>query len=461
MKPFLRNFAPVLLLLAQVSANAGMLDNHPGRWMGELTLPDGRVLKLGAEIFKRADGSAWASFASPDQGAYDIPMKSVSETGGTALLELGFGSMTLTWADDHFKGEWKQGGAAFPLDLKQVADFPRKVRRQTPVAPMPFERTLAIPSADGVMLGATLSMPASANRPNLVILVHGSGPQTRDEEVEGHRTFAVLADHLARQGIAVLRYDKRGISRSTGDYANHTQAQLADDVGAVVRAMRATREFRHVGVLGHSEGPMLAARYAAGHPGAIDFIVSLAGVGLPGIDLMLLQDRMEAADHGADAAAVERLMPYVRDYYRIVMTQDDPAARVAALKALYDGLSAEDRALVVKHRMNQGTLSTAMAAQPMLPALLKANPVPDWRAVRCPVLVLNGSLDRQVPVESMNGIVAALKAGGNRKVESAVMPSLNHMFQTAKTGKTDEYGALDETISPEVLSKVTSFIRKQ
>src|SRR5205823_2767986 len=131
---------------------------------------------------------------------------------------------------DHFKAEWKQGGMAFPLELKRVDGFPEKHRPQTPAAPFPYaEEQLAIPAADGVTLGATLTIPAGVVKPNVVILVHGSGPATRDELVEGHRTFAVLADYLARHGVAVLRYDKRGISRSTGDYDKHTQPQLADD----------------------------------------------------------------------------------------------------------------------------------------------------------------------------------------------------------------------------------------
>ncbi|HEX9146639.1 MAG TPA: alpha/beta fold hydrolase, partial [Candidatus Binatia bacterium] len=268
----------VILLALNVSAQAGVLADHPGHWMGELKIPNGPTFKSGVEVFTRADGSTWASFASPDQGAYDIPVARIAEEGNTAQLELGFASMKLTWVADHFHGEWSQGGKTFQLEaLRQVADFPKKTRRQTPVAPFPYkEETLAIAAADKVMLAATLSMPRGVVNPNVVILVHGSGPQTRNEENQGHQPFAVLADYLARQGIAVLRYDKRGISRSTGDYANHTQTQLANDLYAVTQAMRSRKQFSRVGVLGHSEGPMIAAAVAAKHPGSVDFLVSLA-----------------------------------------------------------------------------------------------------------------------------------------------------------------------------------------
>ncbi len=452
----------ILLLAVQSLAHAGVVKDHPGHWMGDLKLPDGQVFKNGVEFFRRADGSAWASFASPDQGGYDVPVKSIDEKGDTVALQLGFATMTMTWMHDHFKAEWKQGGTTFPLELKRVAAFPKKLRPQTPVAPFPYtDEALSIPGANGVVLGATLSIPKGVVKPNVVILVHGSGPATRDEENEGHRTFAVLADHLARQGIAVLRYDKRGIARSTGDYENHTQVELADDLSAVVRAIKARPQFGRLGLIGHSEGPMIAATVAAREPASVDFLVSMAGVGLPGLDMILLQDRLGARDNGASPEEVNQLMVYVRHFYEIVIAQADKDVRIAALKSMQAALPEADKALIAKYKMNEGSLSLESAAQPSSRVLLMANPQADWRAVRCPVLVLNGSVDHQVPPESLAGIVASLHEGGNKKVESAVIPSLNHLFQTAKSGAEDEYAAIDETIAPVVLQRIAAFTRKQ
>lgn len=463
MKNLFPKLLPLALLFALHSgAQAGVVADHPGYWMGDLTLPDGEILKTGVEIFKRADGSAWASFAVPDQGAYDIPVNSMEEKDNTVELRLGFAEMRMTWAGGHFKAEWKQGGKAFPLELKRVDGFPRKLRPQTPVAPFPYsEEAIAIRSVDGVTLGATLSVPKGVAKPNVVILVHGSGPMTRDEAIAGHRIFAVLADHLARQGVAVLRYDKRGIARSSGDYKNHTQPQLADDLNAVVNAVKARRQFRRLGLIGHSEGPMIAATVAARQPASVDFLVSMAGVGLPGRDLILLQDRLLAKDHGASPEEIEQLMVYIRRFYDIVIAEADSGARLAALDAFQKSLPDADKALIAKYKMNTGTLSPEVAAQPFVRVLLMADPRADWRRVTCPVLALNGSLDLQVPPESLAGIVASLGEGGNKKVESAVIPSLNHLFQTAKTGSETEYGVIEETIAPVALQRIAAFVRKQ
>ncbi|HTL98306.1 MAG TPA: alpha/beta fold hydrolase, partial [Holophagaceae bacterium] len=207
----------------------------------------------------------------------------------TVELDISIARLTLTWSKDHFHGEWKQGGAPLTLELKPVAEFPKTVRPQTPKPPFPYKNeTLAIASEEGVTLGATLSIPEGMAHPNVVILVGGSGPGTRDEEVAGHKSFAVLADHLTRQGVAVLRYDKRGVSRSTGNYRQLTSAQLVDDLNAVVRAMKARKQFNRLGLVGHSEGPEIAAAVAAAHPDSVDFLVSLAGVGLNGLDAMLV-----------------------------------------------------------------------------------------------------------------------------------------------------------------------------
>ena len=453
--------ALALLVALEPVAHAGVVADHPGYWMGDLTLPDGRVLKSGMELFKRADGSAWASFASPDQSVYDIPVIHVEERGDTAQITLPFGDMTITWAGTSFKAEWHQGGASFPLELKRVSAFPHRTRPQDPVGPFPYtEKTIAIPGADGVMLGATLSIPKGVIKPDVVVLVHGSGPETRDEEVAGHRVFAVLADHLLRQGIAVLRYDKRGVSRSTGDYEHHTQSQLVDDLAAVVDALKARHEFGRLGLIGHSEGAQIAAAVTASKGRSIDFLVSLGGVGLPGTDLILLQDEQAAKDRNASTEDITRLMRYVRGFYQIVIAEPDNAARVAALKAYQDALPDTDKDLIAKYEMNRGTLSLDLAAQPFLRVLLMADPRPDWRRVRCPVLALNGSLDHQVPVQSLSGIAAALSEGGNKRVESVVVPSANHLFQTAKTGSEAEYGEIEETIAQAVLNKISAFFRK-
>jgi pimeloyl-ACP methyl ester carboxylesterase len=464
MNPYFYNASVVALAAAlQSIASAGILQEHQGRWMGQIEVPDGPTLKIGAELFTRADGSYWASVSSPDQNVYDIPVKSIKESEDTLELDLVFAAMKLTWGKDHFNSEWIQGPAPLVLSMHQVKEFPKKKRPQAPKAPFPYKDvTLGIASKDGVTLGATLSIPNGKVNPKLVILVHGSGPGTWDEELAGHQPFAVLADYLARRGVAVLRYDKRGISRSTGDYENHTLPQLVDDLHAVVLAMNARKQFSQIGLIGLSEGPHIAAAVAAQNPDTVKFVVSLAGTGLPGIEMLLLQDRVWAKDHGANPAEVEQLMVYVRAYYDAIVINTEVQPRIEALQALYDRLSPEEKTLVEKHKMNEGTLSLSWAAKPFLRASLLSDPQIAWRRVRCPVLALNGGLDHQVPAkENLAGIIAALHAGENEKVESAELPSLNHLFQTAKTGAEDEYVTIDETLAPIALHRIAQFVIKQ
>lgn len=464
MKSTLLHAVSLLALIAvQPAARADTLRDHSGRWMGDLKLPNGAVLKIGAEFYTRADGAPWASVASPDQGAYDIPVKSIRrEPGDAVVLDIDNATLKLTWVQDHFRGEWTQGNT-LPLELRHVAAFPMQSRVQTPRPPFPYKETLlAIRSKDGVTLGATLTIPRAPARPNVVVLIAGSGPQTRHVDMFGHHLFDVLADHLARQGVAVLRYDKRGVARSTGDYYGHMLPDLEDDAYAAIRALAARKQFGRIGLVGHSEGSQIAAAVAAHHPEAVDFIASLAGPGVSGVELVLLQDRLSAYDLGAKPEEVERIMSYVKQYYETVLATPDGEPRVAALKALYAGLAPEDQELIRKYHMNEYALMPEMAAQAFLPVSLRNDPHTYWSKVRCPVLVLNGSLDHQLPAkEHMAGIVDALKAGGNVHVEAAVMPSLNHGFQTASTGKDDEYARIDETMAPIAMQKVADFVLAQ
>lgn len=456
-------FALLSLIAYQSAALAEPLHEHLGRWMGDLKSPDGAVVKIGAELYKRADGMPWASVSSPDQGVYDIPVKSIRiGPDKAAVLDIDIATLKLTWMHDHFQGEWTQG-TTLPLELRQVTAFPMPTRPQTPRPPFPYrEESVAIQSKDGVTLGATLTVPRTPAHPNVVVLIAGSGPQTRHVDMFGHHMFDVLADHLARQGVAVLRYDKRGVARSTGDYYGHTLPDLEDDAYAAVRALATRKQFGRIGLLGHSEGGQIAAAVAARHPEAVDFIVSLAGLGISGLDLNLLQDHQWARDHGASTEETVRMTPYLRKFYQTVLDTPDGEPRIAALEALYAALTPEEQGLITKYHMNEFSLSPKMAAQPFMSVALKADPRSDWSKVRCPVLVLNGSLDHQVPAEENTaGIRAALGAGRNVRVDWAVLPGLNHGFQTATTGKPDEYDKIDETMAPVAMQKVADFVRAQ
>lgn len=451
-----------LLAAALSAAHADVLSDHPGIWLGDMKIPDGPTIRIGAELFTRADGTPWASVASPDQGAYDIPVTGVRETGDTLRLELDGASLTLTWGSaGDVVGVFQQGeGPALSFPLTKVAAFPKKVVPQTPKPPFPYrDESLVIRSTDGVTLGATLSVPVDVARPNAVALVHGSGPWARDAGGQ----FTVLADALARQGIAVLRYDKRGIARSTGRYDTHTKDDLAEDLHAVLQSLRARPEFNRVGVIGHSEGPGIGAMVAGRDPQSVDFLVSLAGVGLPGVDMLVLQDRVTAIANGATPAEAEQFVRYARTWYAAIVAHADGATRTAALQALEAARSPDYIAMADRLQMNQGSLSlgNGFADKGFLRATLLADAPRDWRGVKCPVLALNGSIDRQVPVENLSGIVKSLAAGGNRNVESAVLPSINHALQTAVTGAESEYATIEELIAPVVIERVAAFVRKQ
>ncbi len=455
--------ALAVLLAVQPVAQAGVVKDHQGHWLGVMKIPNGPTLKIGAELFTKVDGTPGALSVSPDQGAYDMHVQGITETGDSALLDLSFAKLKLTWDKDHFNCELQQGPGVFPFQMTQVKAFPTPPRPQTPAAPFPYkEHALAIASTGGIVLGATLSVPTGVANPNVVVLVNGSGDSTRDENILGHQLFAVLADHLARNGVAVLRYDKRGVGRSSGDYAQHTGAQLIDDLNAVAKMLKGRKGFSRVGLVGHSEGAGIAAAVAARDPKSVDFVVSMAGIGLSGLDTIVLQDRVEATDHGANPAETERIMLYVRQFYDITIAQADAGARVAALKDMLASLTPEDRALVAKYKMNIGSLSLAEAEKPAMRALLMSDPQKDWRMVRAPVLVLNGSLDHQVTAdENLAGIMAALKAGANKHAQSELLPSLNHLFQTAKTGKVDEYGSIEETMAPIAMQRIARFASRQ
>ena len=451
-------------LAATAIAHAGVVDDHYGRWMGKLSIPNGPTLRLGLELLARADGSPGGRLVSPDQGDFNVPVDRVTESGGQIEVSAAVVGMRLRLhaSGEHLEGEILQGPYTLPFLLARTDDLGEPARPQTPKAPLPYRsESLSITTKDGVVLSGVLTRPTGIRPVTAIVLLAGSGPTDRDESVAGHKLFAVLADALTRRGYAVYRYDKRGVMRSTGDYVSATEAQFAPDGEAAVEALLARKDIARVGLLGHSEGGLLAPLIAASHPANIAFVISLAGPGLKGEALMLSQDLAAYRKRGLTEAQIAILTAYGQRFYDLIVAKADVAERMQRLAALRQGLNDADRALVQQYA-SQGSLSPQAASTPALRQLLLSDAPADWRQVRCPVLALNGDLDLQVPAAAnLEGIRQALAAGGNRRVEVQAFAGLNHLFQDANTGLPDEYARIEETISPIVLARIAQFLDHQ
>ena len=285
-----------------------------------------------------------------------------------------------------------------------------------------------------------------------VLLIAGSGPHDRDESLLGHKPFFVLADYLTRKGIAVLRADKRGFGKSTGDYATATSADFASDAEAGVRYLKTRAEVdpHKIGLIGHSEGGMIAPMAAvADHD--VAFIVMMAGSGVPGDQIIVEQGRLIAMAAGESKDKADADAEKERETLKIVETEKDPVALrdLLGAKLATEGLPDAQIAAQIK----------AMTS-PWIRYFLTYDPATALRKLTIPVLAINGALDLQVPpAQNLPPIRAALAANPHAEIDE--LPGLNHLFQTAKTGSPSEYGQIEETISPVALDKIASWILKQ
>jgi pimeloyl-ACP methyl ester carboxylesterase len=305
-----------------------------------------------------------------------------------------------------------------------------------------------------VTLAGTLTLPAGTGPFPAAVLIAGSGPNTRDEPILGHRLFLVLADHLTRHGIAVLRYDKRGTGESTGDYGKATTLDFADDAEAALDylAKHKAIDQRRVGLIGHSEGGLIAPM-VAGRDKAAGFVVALAGPGVNGAQILREQGKRILIAAGTPPDQLETDMLRRDQAIEIVRNEKDPEIAAAKLRAaLLDTAKADGK----PEEMVQ--LSIKIINSDWFRFFFDYDPAPAWHALTCPVLVLIGGKDLQVPPDqNLPPIRAAL--AGNPKAEIEELPGLNHLFQTAQTGSPAEYGRIEETIAPAALDKVADWIR--
>ena len=422
----------LLICLASIAARA-QESGIKGTWTGKLNV-FGNELTL---VF-HFDGED-CTLDSPDQGIKGVPAKlERTETG----IKVAVPSINAIYEGvnmgDSAMGTFKQHGQSFPLTLKP--GIVKRNRPQTPAPPYPYQtQEVSFNNGDAVLKG-TLVMPENASSQTPVLLmVTGSGLQNRDEEFFEHKPFAVIADALARQGIATLRYDDRGFGESTGDLVNVTTEDFKNDALAGVELLR--KQFKHVGILGHSEGGTIGLMLAA--EGKVDFVISLAGMVVSGEKTLLEQNRwtLQQSEYSQD----------VIDRY------------CTALESLFDELKVGRNPEPTVHDLpteleKNLQLAQAQSSTPYMRHFLALDLSDRLGKITCPVLALNGTKDRQVNgEENLN----ALRNGLAGQKEIRVIEGVNHLFQHCNTGNPSEYKDIEETFAPEALEIIVTWMKKR
>lgn len=441
-----------------------------GTWMGEI-VSGSQSFRMVLHL-KDDGGTLSCTLDSPDQGALGLPVKGATFANG--LLKVDASNLSAAYegkllaGDSTVAGRWMQDGVAFPLNLSKQEKAVKLNRPQEPVAPFPYtvQQLTVDNAAGGAALSATLTIPKGAGTFAAVVLLSDTGPHNRDAEVMGHKPFWVMADFLARNGIASIRFDERGVGKSTGNFKAATTNDFASDALAAFRVLYANPKVnkKKVGLLGHGEGAVVAAMVAGAEPKAA-FVTLLSGMGIVGEDILLKQARAIARASGMAESAAAEAEELNREMYSIVKTEPDNSQAITQLTDMawtvangQPSLSREERSAVVDNISK----SFATLLLPWYRGFLVLNPATYLAKVRVPVLALSGAMDLEVSAdENLKAIEAALREGGNATFKVLKIDDLNHLLQHCKTGLPNEYGVIEETISPDVLRLVKDWIKNE
>jgi pimeloyl-ACP methyl ester carboxylesterase len=465
-----RTFLSLLTILFVTLASFGQrtFRDIDGSWAGKMKTPAGELQMVLHFTMTEAD-TIRATADAPDQGVKDIPCGRVTLVNDTLFVDIpivkgwyrgGFSSDTV------LTGVWTQLGSRYDLELKKGAKPVEQKRPQEPKPPYPYreEEVTFMNTTENFSLAGTLTLPQGEGPFPAVVLISGSGQQDRDETIYNHKPFKVIADHLTRNGIAVLRYDDRGIGGSKGKTNNATSLTNADDAEAAVNYLLERSEInsKKIGLVGHSEGGLIAPIVASRNAN-IAFIVSLAGPGVRGYEVIIRQSEDIMRASGVSEAEITETVTANSQLFKMAIAEPD--LRKFAKEAMEwfskdldsKGLTQEER----KEKMSAFTQGLISVNNVWMRYFLDTDPAQFWSAVKCPVLALNGEKDLQVSHEmNLPAIKAAVRKGGNRKVKTVIMPQLNHLFQVAETGSPNEYVKIEETFSPAALELMASWIRK-
>lgn len=426
--------------------------NITGSWYGNLDV-QGQKLPLVFHIEKEGNDLK-STFDSPTQGAKGIPIQKTLFENNELTFNASNLGITFTGKLNAQKidGIFSQSGMNFPLILTRNAETTTVSRPQTPKPPFSYnsDDVTFKNDTEGNLLAGTLATPKNftKNQP-ILVMITGSGAQDRNEEMFEHKPFLVIADDLAKKGIATLRLDDRGIGGSEKGKEGATSEDFATDINSAVNYL-VKNGYKNIGLIGHSEGGMIAPMVADLNKN-VKFLVLLAAPGIPILDLVLDQNKKLAEITNLPQAAIDDVLAIKSktfSYAKNYKGKDFKTDFTKYLEEHFPKMTAQEREPYIAQMSSEWFLY-----------FIKFNPDDYLSKVKIPVLAVDGSLDMQVSAkENLAGIKKSLIKAGNKKFEVLEFEGLNHLFQTATTGNPSEYGQIEETFSPKVLDKISSWI---
>lgn len=446
----------IVIIFAVLATQVVSSQNFEGKWAGILNV-SGMKLHLIFNISKDANGYI-STLDSPDQGAKGIPVTQTKITNSILNLEIPAGKIEYNGElkKDTIYGKFKQNNQEFEMNLSRATseDFEKK-RPQEPMAPFAYytEDVTFENKIQKNTLAGTLTLPSKEGKFPVVVLISGSGPQNRDGALFGHKAFLVLSDYFTKNGIAVLRYDDRGVGQSTGNFKEATTADFATDVTSAVAYLKTRKEINSskIGLIGHSEGGLIAPMVASENK-TIDFIVLLAAPALRGNQLLLLQKEKIERIMGISESEITKGQALFSELYKMISEKQKSENLKTYLKSQLGAEFKDDDADAILQQLESNWMQF----------YINYDPSTALRQSKCAVLALNGENDLQVPFkQNLDIIKNVLEKAGNKNFKIKSYPKLNHLFQSSLTGNPSEYQVIDETFSPVVLEDIKDWILKE
>ncbi|MCA2206649.1 MULTISPECIES: alpha/beta fold hydrolase [Nocardia] len=451
-----RVFVSVLAVLTALvggcsgsTSDSGETTVH-GNWNGGIEVP-GQTIPIGVSFAE--DGSATLDI--PIQGLRDAPLKDVVAEPDRVEFALpdapGDPRFRGKLEGEQITGDWSQSGQSAPLTLRR-GKIENVARPQDPKPPFPYRSEDVTYRSGDITIAGTLTEPEGPGPFPAVLMITGSGPQDRNEELLGHRPFLVLADTLTRAGYAVLRTDDRGVGGTGGKLDDATYDTLAGDAAAGAAFLRERPEIddAKVGLFGHSEGGYLAPLVAARPGSDIAFAILMAGPSVPGADVLIEQNKVIMAASGAPQDKIDQQVDYLTKWTAMLRAGDLEGAQVYSQQ--------HNESLPENERAPKEAVDSFNT--PYMTSFMTFDPQPSLRALRVPVLAFFGGKDLQVPAAQSEGPMREALAGAPDPTVHT-FPGLNHLMQPTETGNPSEYSSIETTVDPAVLTYVTDWLTRR